>query len=59
MVLERALDLRGNRTRVPSGPLPSVKLVSMGFDLVLETSWANKCMALAVQVVSRHHGRLP
>ena len=29
-----------------------------GFDLVLEISWANECVALAVQVVSRHCGRL-
>ena len=28
-------------------------------DLVLETSWANKCVALAMQVVSHHCGRLP
>ena len=27
-------------------------------DLVLEVGWANECMALAVQVVSCHCGRL-
>ena len=31
----------------------------MGFDLVLEISWANECVVLAVQVVSRHRGRPP
>ena len=30
MVPERALDLRGSRTRVPFGDLSSVRLVSMG-----------------------------
>ena len=43
----------------PFGDLPSVRLVSTGFDLVLRISWANECVALAVQVVSRHRGRLP
>ena len=50
--LERKSDLS------PFGDLPSIRLVSTGFDLVLETSWANECVALAVQVVSRHRGRL-
>ena len=43
----------------PFGDLPSVRPSVDGFDLVLETSWANECVALAVQVVSRHRGRLP
>ena len=59
MVPERALDLRGSWTQVPFGDLPNIRLVSMRFDLVLEISWANECVALAVQVVSRHRGRLP
>ena len=58
MVPERALDLRGSRTRVPSGTCRVLASVD-GFDLVLEVSWANECVALVVQAVSRHRGRLP
>ncbi len=54
----RTLDLRGSRTQVPLG-LAERRLESKRVDLVLEIGWANKCVALAVQVVSCHRGRLP
>ena len=57
-LLGRTLDLRGSRTQVPLG-LAERRLESKRLDLVLEISWANKCVALVVQIVSRHRGRLP
>ena len=59
MVSERALDLRGESDPSPFGDLLSIRLVSMRLALVLGISWANECVALAVQVVSRHRGHLP
>ena len=45
----------------PFGDLPSIRISNSieEVDLVLEISWANECVALAVQVVSLHRGRLP
>ena len=40
------------------GDLPEVEASVDVIDLVLEISWANECVALAVQVVSRHRGHL-
>ena len=58
MVLELGPGLERKSDPSPFGNLPSVRAIVDGFDLVLEVSWANKCVALSVQVVSLQYGCL-